>query len=157
MSQRYITDRYLPDKAIDLIDEAASRARMEIDSKPEVIDKLDRKIMQLKIEIGVLEKESDESSKQRLIQLKEELEKLNVQSAELTSKWQAEKMKMSKMKACKEKLDIARSDLERAQRSGDLAKAGELMYGVIPEIEKELKEHEKFTSSLLKKKLQNMI
>ncbi|GAT76491.1 ClpB protein [Ehrlichia ruminantium] len=153
LSQRYITDRYLPDKAIDLIDEAASRARMEIDSKPEVIDKLDRKIMQLKIEIGVLEKESDESSKQRLMKLKDELEKLNVQSAELSSKWQAEKMKMSKMKACKEKLDIARSDLERAQRSGDLAKAGELMYGVIPEIEKELKEHEKFTSSLFKKEI----
>ena len=153
LSNRYITDRFLPDKAIDLIDEAASRARIEIDSKPEVIDELDRKIIQLKIESGVLEKENTESSKQRLSELNEELNKLNIQLTELNSKWQAEKIKILKMQECAEKLDNARSDLERAQRSGDLAKAGELMYGIIPELEKELEKCEKLSNNLLKREV----
>ena len=153
LSNRYITDRFLPDKAIDLIDEAASRARIEIDSKPEVIDELDRKIIQLKIEAGVLEKENTESSKQRLMQLNEELNKLDAQATELNSKWQAEKIKILKMQECAEKLDNAKSDLEKAQRSGNLAKAGELMYGIIPELEKELKKCEKLSSNLLKREV----
>ncbi|MGN7618605.1 MAG: ATP-dependent chaperone ClpB [Ehrlichia sp.] len=153
LSNRYITDRFLPDKAIDLIDEAASRARIEIDSKPEIIDELDRKIIQLKIEAGVLEKENTEPSKQRLAQLNEELDKLNTQAVELNSKWQAEKIKILKMQECAEKLDNARSDLEKAQRSGDLARAGELMYGIIPELEKELKKCEKLSSNLLKREV----
>ncbi|AHX07161.1 ATP-dependent chaperone ClpB [Ehrlichia chaffeensis] len=153
LSNRYITDRFLPDKAIDLIDEAASRVRIEIDSKPEVIDELDRKIIQLKIEAGVLEKENTESSKQRLAQLSEELNKLSIQATELNSKWQAEKMKILKMQECVEKLDNARNDLEKAQRSGNLAKAGELMYGIIPELEKELKKCEKPSSNMLKREV----
>ncbi|AHX04858.1 ATP-dependent chaperone ClpB [Ehrlichia japonica] len=153
LSNRYITDRFLPDKAIDLIDEAASRVRIEIDSKPEVIDELDRRIIQLKIEAGVLEKENTESSKQRLVQLSKELDKLSIQATELNSKWQAEKVKISRMQECAEKLDNARNDLEKAQRSGNLDRAGELMYGIIPELEKELAKCEKPSSNMLKREV----
>ncbi|WP_339052475.1 ATP-dependent chaperone ClpB [Candidatus Lariskella endosymbiont of Epinotia ramella] len=140
LASRYITDRFLPDKAIDLIDEAASRLRMQVDSKPEKIDELDRKIIQLKIEEMALSKEEDEVSKERLKNLRSELQKMESESMDLTSKWQSEKLKINELKALKEKLDSARMSLESAQRSGDLNKAGEIMYGVIPELEQKIKE-----------------
>ncbi|HEX6740750.1 MAG TPA: ATP-dependent chaperone ClpB, partial [Sphingomicrobium sp.] len=138
LSNRYITDRFLPDKAIDLMDEAASRLRMEVESKPEEIENLDRRIMQLKIEREALKKEQDKASKDRLAKLEEELANLEQQSAELTQRWQAEKEKISAEAKIKEQLDAARLELEQAQRAGDLAKAGELQYGRIPEYEKQL-------------------
>ena len=138
LSNRYITDRFLPDKAIDLMAEAASRIRMEVESKPEEIENLDRRIIQLKIEREALKKEQDKASKDRLVKLEEELANLEQQSAELTQRWQAEKEKISSEAKLKEQLDQARIELEQAQRSGDLAKAGELQYGRIPELEKQL-------------------
>ena len=138
LSNRYISDRFLPDKAIDLMDEAASRIRMEVESKPEEIENLDRRIIQLKIEREALKKESDKASKDRLGKLEAELANLEQQSAELTQRWQAEKDKIASEAKIKEKLDAARIELEQAQRSGDLAKAGELQYGRIPELEKQL-------------------
>jgi ATP-dependent Clp protease ATP-binding subunit ClpB len=138
LSHRYITDRFLPDKAIDLMDEAASRLRMEVDSKPESIDALDRQIIQLKIEAEALKKEKDAASKERLETLTKELHALEKQSAELTSKWQAEKLKIGEEQKLKEQLDSARMELERVQREGNLARAGELAYGIIPETEKKL-------------------
>ncbi|MFL6782026.1 MAG: ATP-dependent chaperone ClpB [Sphingomicrobium sp.] len=138
LSNRYITDRFLPDKAIDLMDEAASRIRMEVESKPEEIENLDRRIIQLKIEREALKKEQDKPSKDRLTKLEEELANLEQQSSELTQRWQAEKEKISAEAKLKEQLDGARLELEQAQRAGDLAKAGELQYGRIPEIEKQL-------------------
>lgn len=140
LSNRYITDRFLPDKAIDLMDEAASRIRMEVESKPEEIENLDRRIIQLKIEREALKKEQDAASKDRLKKLEEELANLEQQSAELTQRWQAEKDKISAEAKIKEQLDAARLELEQAQRNGDLAKAGELQYGRIPELEKQLAE-----------------
>jgi ATP-dependent Clp protease ATP-binding subunit ClpB len=140
LSNRYITDRFLPDKAIDLMDEAASRIRMEVESKPEEIENLDRRIIQLKIEREALKKESDAASKERLKTLEAELANLEQQSAELTTRWQAEKDKIAGEAKIKEQLDAARLELEQAQRSGDLAKAGELQYGRIPELEKQLAE-----------------
>lgn len=140
LSNRYITDRFLPDKAIDLIDEASSRLRMQVDSKPEALDALDRQIMQLKIEREALKKESDESSKDRLQKLETELDKLESESADLTSQWQAEKEKLNMAQKWAEELDRARSELERAEREGDWAKAGELSYGRIPELEKKVEE-----------------
>ncbi|MEM7617057.1 MAG: ATP-dependent chaperone ClpB [Pseudomonadota bacterium] len=140
LSNRYITDRFLPDKAIDLMDEAASRLRMEVNSKPEAIDKLDRQIIQLKIEFEALKKEKDQLSKDRLQILKQELSDLESQSAELTEKWQAEKMKISREQKYKEELDNARIELDKAQRGGNLSRAGELSYGIIPELEKKLAE-----------------
>jgi ATP-dependent Clp protease ATP-binding subunit ClpB len=142
LSNRYISDRFLPDKAIDLMDEAASRIRMEVESKPEEIENLDRRIMQLKIEREALKKEKDKASKDRLGKLEEELANLEQQSAELTSRWQAEKEKISAEAKLKEQLDAARLELEQAQRAGDLAKAGELQYGRIPDLEKQLGEAE---------------
>ena len=142
LSNRYITDRFLPDKAIDLIDEAASRLRMEIDSKPEAIDELDRRIIQLKIEREALAKESDAASKERLAKLQEELAQLEQESTELTAQWRAEKEKLSGAQKLKEQLEQLRLELDSAQRRGDWAKAGELTYGTIPEIEKRLKEAE---------------
>jgi ATP-dependent Clp protease ATP-binding subunit ClpB len=142
LSNRYITDRFLPDKAIDLMDEAASRLRMEVESKPEEIENLDRRIIQLKIEREALKKESDKASKDRLAALEEELANLEQQSAELTQKWQAEKDKIQAEGKLKEQLDAARLELEQAQRSGDLAKAGELQYGTIPQLERQLAEAE---------------
>ena len=138
LSNRYIADRFLPDKAIDLMDEAASRIRMEVESKPEEIENLDRRIIQLKIEREALKRESDAASKERLTKLEEELANLEQQSAELTGRWQAEKDKISAEAKLKEQLDAARIELEQAQRGGDLAKAGELQYGRIPELEKQL-------------------
>jgi len=138
LSNRYISDRFLPDKAIDLMDEAASRLRMEVDSKPEAIDELDRKIMQLKIEEFALEKEDDLVARERLSNIKNDLAALESKSLDLTSKWQSEKMKINEVKALKEKLDITRANLEGAERSGDLAKAGEIRYGVIPDLQSKI-------------------
>ena len=138
LSNRYITDRFLPDKAIDLMDEAASRLRMEVESKPEEIEALDRRIIQLKIEREALKKESDAASKDRLGKLEGDLAELEQQSAALTARWQAEREKIQGEKGLREKLDAARIELEQAQRSGDLARAGELSYGVIPELEKKI-------------------
>ena len=140
LSHRYISDRFLPDKAIDLMDEAASRIRMEVESKPEEIETLDRRIIQMKIEEAALTKETDAASKDRLEKLRAELANLEQQSAELTQKWQAEKEKIHAEAKIKEELDAARSQLELAQRAGDLAKAGELSYGTIPALEKQLEE-----------------
>src|SRR5271154_1737770 len=139
LSNRYITDRFLPDKAIDLMDEAASRLRMEVDSKPEPIDELDRRIVQLKIEREALKKESDAASKDRLKKLETELKDLEKQSADLTGRWRAEKDKMAGAQKLKEQLDRARVELEQAQRKGDFTRAGELTYATIPELEKKLK------------------
>ena len=140
LSNRYIADRFLPDKAIDLMDEAASRLRMEVESKPEEIENLDRRIIQLKIEEMALAKESDAASKDRLAALREELANLEQQSSELTTRWQNERDKIAAEGKIKEALDAARIELEQAQRQGDLAKAGELAYGRIPELEKQLAE-----------------
>ncbi|MDQ3080362.1 MAG: ATP-dependent chaperone ClpB [Pseudomonadota bacterium] len=140
LSNRYISDRFLPDKAIDLMDEASSRLRMEVETKPEEIENLDRRIMQLKIEREALKKETDAPSKDRLATLEGELANLEQQSSELTQRWQAEKGRISAEAELKGQLDAARIELEQAQRTGDLAKAGELQYGRIPELEKKLAE-----------------
>jgi ATP-dependent Clp protease ATP-binding subunit ClpB len=138
LSNRYITDRFLPDKAIDLIDEASSRLRMEVDSKPEEIDELDRRIIQLKIEREALKKETDKASVDRLEKLEVDLAELEEKSGELTTIWQAEKEELADSQKVKEQLDEARMELARAQRDGDLARAGELAYGIIPDLEKKL-------------------
>ena len=140
LSHRYITDRFLPDKAIDLMDEAASRIRMEVESKPEEIEALDRRIIQMKIEGEALKKESDEGSRDRLARITSELANLEEQSATLTARWQGEKDKINAESRLKEQLDAARLELEQAQRSGDLAKMSELTYGTIPTLEKQLSE-----------------
>lgn len=140
LSNRYITDRFLPDKAIDLMDEAASRIRMEVESKPEEIETLDRRILRLKIEREGLRRETDAASVDRLETLEGELANLEQQSAELTTRWQAEKDKIAGEAKLKEQLDAARLELEQAQRQGDLARAGELSYGRIPTLEKQLAE-----------------
>jgi len=142
LSHRYITDRFLPDKAIDLMDEAASRLRMEVDSKPEELDQLDRQILQLQIEAEALKKEDDQASKDRLEKLEKELSDLQDQSAQMTAKWQTERDKLQSARDLKEKLDRARADLDIAKREGNLAKAGELSYGIIPQLERELGEAE---------------
>ena len=139
LSNRYITDRFLPDKAIDLMDEAAARLRMAVDSKPEALDELDRRIMQLKIEREALKKETDEASRQRLGRLEAELSDLEEEAQALSQRWLAEKERLQGGQKLKEELDAARTQLELAQRSGDLAKAGELAYGVIPALEKQIK------------------
>ncbi len=151
LSERYISDRFLPDKAIDLMDEAASRIRMEVESKPEEIEGLDRRIIQLKIEEQALAKETDQASKDRLQALKEELANLEQQSSELTTRWQNERDKIHAEARIKEDLDQARIELEQAQRSGDLAKAGELQYGRIPQLEKALAEAGATTENALLK------
>jgi len=142
LSHRYITDRFLPDKAIDLVDEAASRLRMEVDSKPEELDALDRQILQMQIEAEALKKEDDTASKSRLEKLEKELADLQEQSAEMTAMWQSERDKLEGARGMKEQLDRARADLEIAKREGNLAKAGELSYGVIPQLERQLSEAE---------------
>ena len=142
LSNRYITDRFLPDKAIDLMDEAGSRLRMQVDSKPEELDELDRRIIQLKIEREALKKEDDKASKARLGKLEKELADLEEKSSALTQTWQSEKQKLNEAQKIKEELDHARLELERAQRGGDLAKAGELAYGAIPQLEKKLADTE---------------
>ena len=138
LSNRYITDRFLPDKAIDLVDEAASRLRMEVDSKPEDLDALDREIMQNQIEIEALRLENDKGSMERLERLEEDLAVLQEDSSVLNLKWQSERDKMATAREIKEKLEISRANLDAAKRDGNLAKAGELSYGVIPQLEKEL-------------------
>ena len=142
LSHRYISDRFLPDKAIDLMDEAASRLRMEVDSKPEELDALDRQILQMQIEAEALKKEDDAASKDRLGKLEKELGDLQEKSGSMTAKWQAERDKLESARTVKEKLDKARADLEIAKREGNLGKAGELSYGIIPQLERELSEAE---------------
>jgi ATP-dependent Clp protease ATP-binding subunit ClpB len=142
LSHRYITDRFLPDKAIDLMDEAASRLRMEVDSKPEELDALDRQILQLQIEAEALKKEDDAASKDRLERLEKELSDLLQQSAGMTAKWQMERDSLEKARDLKEQLDRGRAELEVAKRDGDFAKAGELQYGTLPSLEKQLAEAE---------------
>jgi len=138
LSHRYITDRQLPDKAIDLVDEAASRIRMEIDSKPEEMDRLDRRLIQLKIEREALKKESDEASKKRLEALQGEIDKLEREYSDLEEIWKSEKAAVQGASHIKEELERARLELDTARRAGDLARAGELQYGRIPELEKQL-------------------
>jgi ATP-dependent Clp protease ATP-binding subunit ClpB len=138
LSNRYITDRFLPDKAIDLVDEASSRLRMQVDSKPEELDNIDREIVRLKIEQEALKKETDTASKDRLERLTKELADLEEQSASITARWKAEKDKLGTAAELKKKLEDARNQLASAQRNGDWAKAGELSYGVIPGLEKQL-------------------
>ncbi|MET4101806.1 ATP-dependent Clp protease ATP-binding subunit ClpB [Roseovarius sp. MBR-78] len=142
LSHRYITDRFLPDKAIDLMDEAASRLRMEVDSKPEELDALDREILQKQIEAEALKKEDDTASKDRLAKLERELAELQERSSEMTAQWQAERDKLASARDLKEQLDRARAELDIAKREGNLARAGELSYGVIPGLEKQLAEAE---------------
>ena len=142
LSNRYIADRFLPDKAIDLIDEAASRLRMEVDSKPEEIDELDRKLVQLKIEETALKKEDDKASKERLEKLLQQLADLEESSQELTAQWQAEKEKLADVQKLKEQMDRARSELEIVQREGRLDRASELKYGILPGLEMQLSEAE---------------
>ncbi|SEL41755.1 ATP-dependent Clp protease ATP-binding subunit ClpB [Roseovarius azorensis] len=142
LSHRYITDRFLPDKAIDLMDEAASRLRMEVDSKPEELDALDREILQKQIEAEALKKEDDAASRDRLSRLEKELSDLQEKSSEMTAQWQAERDKLASARDLKEQLDRARAELDIAKREGNLARAGELSYGVIPGLEKQLAEAE---------------
>ena len=136
LSHRYITDRHLPDKAIDLMDEAASRLRMEVDSKPEELDALDRQILQMQIEAEALKKEDDKASKDRLEKLEKELADLQEQSSQMTATWQAERDKLEASRGVQEQLERARAELDQAKREGNLQRAGELSYGVIPELEK---------------------
>jgi ATP-dependent Clp protease ATP-binding subunit ClpB len=149
LSHRYITDRFLPDKAIDLVDEAASRLRMQVDSKPEAIDELDRRIVQMKIEREALGKEKDSGSKDRLEKLKKELLDLEKKSADLTSQWQAEKSKLSVAQKATEELDRARIELERAERDSDWGKASEIKYSRIPALEQKLSEAAKASSAAM--------
>ena len=146
LSNRYITDRFLPDKAIDLVDEAASRVRMEVDSKPEELDELDRRIMQLKMEEAALKKESDKASQERLEKVRKDIADLAEESQALTRRWEAEKEKLAGAQKLKEQLDQARNELEQARREGRLDRAGELMYATIPDLERRLAEAEKAES-----------
>ncbi|MEZ5928226.1 MAG: hypothetical protein R3C55_07075 [Parvularculaceae bacterium] len=143
LSHRYITDRFLLDKAIDLVDEAASRLRMEVDSKPEELDELDRRIIQMKIEREALKKEDDAASQDRLSKLEEELADLEERSNEITARWRAEKETLASATRVKEELEDARQALTDAERRGDLARASELKYGTIPALEKKLAETER--------------
>ena len=138
LSNRYITDRFLPDKAIDLVDEAASRIRMQVDSKPEALDEVDRRLIQLKIEGEALKKETDEASRDRLNKLEEEIAELEARSQEMTDAWTAEKDKLSSAQGLKEELEQAKQARAKAEREGDLSRASELAYGVIPELERKL-------------------
>ena len=138
LSNRYITDRFLPDKAIDLMDEAASRLRMEVDSKPEELDAVDRDLMQLMIEREALKKETDAASKERLSKLEKSISELDEKSKSMTSRWEAEKQKLGSAQKLKEELDQARNELEVVRRKGNLTRAGELAYGIIPDLEKKL-------------------
>ncbi len=149
LSNRYIADRFLPDKAIDLVDEASSRLRMQVDSKPEELDEYDRRIMQLRIEQGALRKETDPASRDRLGKLESELAELEEKSASLTARWNAEKDKLGNAQKLKEQLETARNELANAQRRGEYQRAGELTYGVIPDLEKKLVETEAKASTAL--------
>jgi ATP-dependent Clp protease ATP-binding subunit ClpB len=149
LSYRYITNRFLPDKAIDLIDEAASRLRMQVDSKPEDLDALDRDILQKKIEAEALKMEDDDESKARLSKLQNKLSEIQEQAAELTSQWQSERAKLETARHLKETLESVRADLDFAKRDGNLAKAGELSYGIIPNLEKKLVDAEAAESKMV--------
>jgi len=149
LSNRYISDRFLPDKAIDLMDEAASRLRMQVDSKPEELDELDRRVMQLQIEREALKKETDAASKDRLGKLEKELADVEEKSATLTRRWQEEKDKLASASKMKEELEKARFELDQAQRKGDFAKAGELAYSTIPNLEKKVKDAEEAGSKMM--------
>ena len=149
LSYRYITNRFLPDKAIDLIDEAASRLRMQVDSKPEDLDALDRDILQKKIEAEALKMEDDDESKARLSKLQKKLSEIQKQAAELTSQWQSERAKLETARHLKEALERVRADLDFAKRDGNLAKAGELSYGIIPNLEKKLADAEAAESKMV--------
>ncbi|GAB4163017.1 MAG: ATP-dependent chaperone ClpB [Rickettsiaceae bacterium] len=151
LSNRYITDRFLPDKAIDLLDEAASRLKIEVSSKPEELDELDRRIIQIKIELSALKKEKDENSKKKVTKLTADLEELEAKSMDLSSKWLSEKNKMLSAQKLKEELEKARVELEKSERSGDLARASELKYGIIPDITAKLKTAEEQTENKLLK------
>lgn len=151
LSHRYITDRFLPDKAIDLIDEAAARLRMEVDSKPEELDEIDRKAIQLKIEREALKKEKDKASQDRLEKLQQELTALEKQSADMTSRWQAEKAQLHSVQKIKEQLEETQRQRDIAQRTGDLTKAGEITYSLIPKLQQELQQAEKLTQDALMK------
>ena len=142
LSNRYITDRFLPDKAIDLMDEASARLRMQVDSKPEALDEIDRRLMQIKIEREALKKESDTASRDRLAKIDGEITDLEARSFEISARWQAEKAKLVSAQHLREHLDKARAELTQAQRNGAFQRAGELTYGVIPELEKRLGETE---------------
>ncbi len=150
LSTRYITDRFLPDKAIDLMDEAASRLRMQVDSKPEELDEIDRRMVQLKIESEALKKETDAGSRDRLAKLADEIAKLEARSNELTSAWRAEKAKLAGATTLKDQLERVRQELEDAKRRGDLARAGELQYGRIPELERQIAAAEGVGGGLVK-------
>ncbi|MES2985393.1 MAG: ATP-dependent chaperone ClpB [Pseudomonadota bacterium] len=143
LSHRYITDRFLPDKAIDLIDEAGSRLRMQVDSKPEALDEIDRKIMQRRIEREALKRESDKASRERLSRIEDELTELDAESAIFTARWKAEKDRLNEARGLKERLEALKLELETAERAGNWARAGELTYGQIPELEKKLADSEK--------------
>ncbi|PVZ29732.1 ATP-dependent chaperone ClpB [Pseudomonas sp. CC120222-01a] len=156
LSHRYITDRQLPDKAIDLIDEAASRIRMEIDSKPEVLDRLDRRLIQLKVESQALKKEEDEAAKKRLEKLTEEIERLEREYSDLEEIWASEKAEVQGSAQIQQKIEQARQELESARRKGDLSRMAELQYGVIPDLERSLQmvdQHGKTENQLLRNKV----
>lgn len=154
LSDRYITHRFLPDKAIDLMDEAASRLRMEVHSKPEALDELDRRIIQLKIEREALKKETDEASRQRMYKCEEELKNLEEKSHEMTTQWKQERDELHKMQLLKTELEKNRYDLSQAQQRGDLTRAGELLYSIIPALEKNIKSlEEKINTSLLRQEV----
>ena len=157
LSNRYITDRFLPDKAIDLVDEAASRLRMEVDSKPEELDELDRRIIQMKIEREALKKEEDSASKDRLEKLDKELSELEQRAADLTARWRAEKDSLASATKVKEALDHARQQLAEAERLGDLAVASELKYGEIPALEKQLADAEEKSADNVKALVQEVV
>ena len=142
LSNRYITDRFLPDKAIDLIDEAAARLKMQVDSKPEELDNIDREIVRLRIEQEALKKEKDAGSRERLKTLEKELKDLEKRSADITSRWKSEKEKLGEAQKLKTELEQLRTELANAQRKGEYQRAGELAYGRIPELEKKLKDIE---------------
>ncbi len=151
LSHRYITDRFLPDKAIDLMDEAASRLRMAVDSKPEDLDAIDRELLQKQIEAEALKKEDDAASRDRLAKLEKDLAELQEKSSEMTARWQAERDKLAGARDLKEQLDNARIEFENAKRAGDLARMGELQYGVMPDLERRLAEAEKAGSDVMVK------
>src|SRR5512140_402755 len=154
LSHRYITDRFLPDKAIDLIDEAASRIKMEIDSKPEVMDRLDRRLIQLKIEREAVKKETDEASKKRLALIEQEIEKLGREYADLNEIWQAEKLAVQGSQQTKEELEKAKLQMEEAKRKGDWQQMSELQYGKLPQLEAQLKQADKTLAAEQAKKPQ---
>lgn len=156
LSHRYITDRQLPDKAIDLIDEAASRIRMEIDSKPEELDRLDRRLIQLKIEREALKKEDDEATKKRLVKLEEDIAKLEKEYADLEEIWKSEKAEVQGSAQIQQRIEQAKTELEAARRKGDLNRMAELQYGVIPDLERSLQmvdQHGKSENQLLRNKV----